>query len=57
MRIVELPDLFSIFLENEGISEYAVVMVLNQGKTNQFGKLELQDVLEVRRWKYDQLGH
>jgi hypothetical protein len=41
LRIVELPDLFSILLENEGISEcHAVVMVLNQGKTNQFGKLE-----------------
>jgi hypothetical protein len=39
---IELPDLFHIKLENEGVTEcFALVLVLNQGKTNQFGIIEI----------------
>jgi hypothetical protein len=42
LRILEYPDLFHITLENEGVTDCnALVLVLNQGKTNQHGKLEI----------------
>lgn len=41
MRELELPDLFTMLLENEGSKPcYAFVMIMRQGKTNQFNKLE-----------------
>lgn len=42
VRMCELADLFALKLANEGFSEcQALVVILNQGKTNQFGKKEL----------------
>ncbi|POM81414.1 Hypothetical protein PHPALM_617, partial [Phytophthora palmivora] len=38
---LELPDLFSVVLENEGFTESrALVMIMGQGKTNQYGRRE-----------------
>ncbi|OWZ08441.1 hypothetical protein PHMEG_00019017, partial [Phytophthora megakarya] len=40
-RNMELPDLFSVILENEGFTECrALVMILGHGKTNQYGRRE-----------------
>ncbi|POM71737.1 Hypothetical protein PHPALM_11653 [Phytophthora palmivora] len=40
-RNLELPDLVSVVLENEGFTECrALVMVMGQGKTNQYGRRE-----------------
>jgi hypothetical protein len=42
LRILEYPDLFHIKFENEGVTDCnALVLVLNQGKTNQLGKMEI----------------
>ena len=41
-RKMELPDLHCVRLEKEGFSEcHALIMVMRQGKTNQFGRLEV----------------
>ena len=41
MRDVEFPDLFTLLLEQEGYQGcYALVMIMRQGKTNQFGRIE-----------------
>jgi hypothetical protein len=40
-RACQLPDLFTLEFENEGVTPYwPVIMVMDQGKTNQFGKRE-----------------
>jgi hypothetical protein len=42
VRFLELPDMFSIALENESPSQscYALIALLDRGKTNTFGKVE-----------------
>ncbi|KAL3702058.1 hypothetical protein R1sor_020080 [Riccia sorocarpa] len=42
IRGMELPDLHSVLLDKEGYSQcYALILVMRQGKTNQFGRLEV----------------
>ena len=47
-RMIELPDIFHHDLENEGIGGqecFAVVVILRQGKTNQFGRTEYNGMI------------
>jgi hypothetical protein len=40
-RACQLPDLFTLEFQNEGVTPcWPVIMVMDQGKTNQFGKRE-----------------
>jgi hypothetical protein len=48
-RAMELPDMHCVRLENEGFGDcYALVLVMRQGKMNQFGKIELSACLRNR---------
>lgn len=48
-RTVEFPDLFSLELKNEGPTPcIAMVMIMNNGKMNQFGRLEYGIVVRNR---------
>jgi hypothetical protein len=43
---LELPDLFSVVLENEGYSDCrALLMIMEQGKTNQYGRREFESCI------------
>jgi hypothetical protein len=45
-RLVELPDLFTIPLSNEGPTPCSpMIMIMNNGKINQFGRLEYMGVM------------
>jgi len=45
-RAMELPDLHCVRLENEGYGDcYALVLVMRQGKMNQFGRIEISACL------------
>jgi hypothetical protein len=47
-RACQLLDLFTLEFQNEGITPcLAVIMVMDQGKTNQFGKREYAACREV----------
>jgi hypothetical protein len=40
-RLMQLPDLFQLKLEREGPTDYnSLVVVMDQGKTNQYGRIE-----------------
>ena len=57
-RDVQLPDLFSLQLHNEGPSPCtAVVMLINQGKRNQFGKMEYGCVVRHRDARICTVAH
>jgi hypothetical protein len=50
---MELPDCFRLELLHEGQNStefpiYALVIVMNQGKTNQHGRIEYGDILQYR---------
>ncbi|ETK91048.1 hypothetical protein F441_23107 [Phytophthora nicotianae CJ01A1] len=48
-RNIELPDLFSVELEHEGYTECrALVMIMEQGKTNQYGRREFGSCIRHR---------
>ncbi|KAF4036872.1 Centromere DNA-binding protein complex CBF3 subunit [Phytophthora infestans] len=48
-RMMELADLHSIMLENEGYTPCrALVMVMRHGRTNQVGRIELARVCEAK---------
>ncbi|KAE8964038.1 hypothetical protein PR001_g29185 [Phytophthora rubi] len=48
-RNLELPDLFSVVLEHEGFSDCrALVMIMEQGKTNQYGRREFGSCIRHR---------
>ncbi|KAL3675821.1 hypothetical protein R1sor_025769 [Riccia sorocarpa] len=50
IRGMELPDLHSVLLDKEGYSQcYALILVMRQGKTNQFGRLEVAACLRNRK--------
>jgi hypothetical protein len=49
IREFQLPDLFSLQLESEGATECTcMVMLLNQGKTNQFGRHEFCSMIRSK---------
>ena len=49
-RGMELPDLHSIRLDNEGFSEcHALVLVMRNGRTNHFGRIEMSACLRNKR--------
>ncbi|KAL3694617.1 hypothetical protein R1sor_008268 [Riccia sorocarpa] len=49
VRAMELPDLHSVVLDREGVSEcHALILVMRQGKTNQFGRLDVAACLRNR---------
>ena len=52
-RDVQLPDLFSLELKNMGPTPCkAMIMILNQGKTNPFGRLEYATVVRHKEVLY-----
>ena len=56
-RKMELPDLFSIDLDNEGDGECkALIAVLMNGKTNQFGRIEFAATLRNKIVKVCPIG-
>ncbi|EGZ23183.1 hypothetical protein PHYSODRAFT_324419 [Phytophthora sojae] len=48
-RNLELPDLFSVELEHEGFTDCrALVMIMEQGKTNQYGRRDFGSCIRHR---------
>ena len=45
-RQLQFPDLFTVSLPNEGPTPcWPMIMIMNNGKTNQFGRLEYMGVM------------
>lgn len=58
VRRVELADLHALQLDNEGFTDcFAMVMVMHQGKTNQYNRLEYAAALRNKRVDVCPLGH
>ena len=56
-RSLELPDLFSVELENEGFSQCrALVLLMKQGKTNQFNRREFGSCLRHKNVRICAVG-
>lgn len=55
-RNIVLLDHFSVLLENEGYSECrALVLVMDQGKANQFESASLDHAFDIEAWSCVQL--
>jgi hypothetical protein len=57
-RNVQLPDLFLLVLNHEGPSPCtALILIIDQGKKNQFGKIEYGCVVRHRELRLCTIAH